>query len=481
MRGLVHFALLELRRRATAFLPFAILLAGAIFSGCLLCFTIVAISAADADWNMLIWVGAVGLALLVVCGLLLQSGRLNQNEREYDMLWYSGVTNGRFVIIQLVQYHVVFFFAAIVGLAAAIVAFSWLISRVNSDMSEYLWLDELPIQIGGCDLTFYTADFTSVVVILPAVYLAFLVTTLLSSLLWLGGGSLSNLKRLRGINGRACRDRMLFCGEKLSLYVRLSSVRLNRDMTRLRIFMTLCLILPFVFCAANFTYRKNDFPWHIGVMTDTMHRPVTETLADQFSALDGIVEENRNDGTDIYEKITFTTADEKKYSSIQYKIETEKLREILTEMSYLIAGTGHELSSSYLSFEFSSIRGQLPDGVLFTIGIALGVTGLSAIIAVMREYYVLRRAEYRVLYSLGVDPKRIYRMKLFGGTRFALPCSILGAALGMAAYCVLALLGGDTPKLTWVYGFIGVMIISVLITMSVAAAITRAERSRKKR
>ena len=51
----------------------------------------------------------------------------------------------------------------------------------------------------------------------------------------------------------------------------------------------------------------------------------------------------------------------------------------------------------------------------------------------------------------------------------------------MAAYCVLALLGGDTPKLTWVYGFIGVMIISVLITMSVAVAITRAERSRKKR
>ena len=49
MRGLVFFALLELRRRATAFLPFAILLAGAIFSGCLLCFTIVAISAANAD------------------------------------------------------------------------------------------------------------------------------------------------------------------------------------------------------------------------------------------------------------------------------------------------------------------------------------------------------------------------------------------------------------------------------------------------
>ena len=82
MKGLVHFALLELRRRATAFLPFAILLAGTIFSGCLLCFTIVAISAADADWNVLLLVGAVGLALLVVCGLLLQSGRLNQNERE---------------------------------------------------------------------------------------------------------------------------------------------------------------------------------------------------------------------------------------------------------------------------------------------------------------------------------------------------------------------------------------------------------------
>lgn len=481
MRGLVHFALLELRRRATAFLPFAILLAGTIFSGCLLCFTIVAISAADADWNVLLLVGAVGLALLVVCGLLLQSGRLNGYGQEYKMLNYSGVTDGRFVIIQLVQYHVVFIIAAIVGLAAAIVAFSWLISRVNSGMSEYLWLDELPIQIGGCDLTFYTADFTSAVVILPAVYLAFLVTTLLSTLLWLGGGSLSNLKRLRRINGRACRDRILFSGEKLSLYVRLSSARLNRVMTHLRFFMVVCLILPFLFCAANFTYRRLGFPWQIVLTTDTIRQPITETLADRFSALNGIVEENRYDGTDIYEKITFTTADEKKYSSIQYKIETEKLHEILTEMSYLIAGTGHELSSPYLSFEFSSIRGQLPDGVLFTIGIALGVTGLTAIIAVMREYYVLRRAEYRVLYSLGVDPKRIYRMKLFGGARFALPSSIFGSALGMAGYCGLSLLGGDTPKLTWVYGFIGVMIISVLITMSVAAAITRAERSRKKR
>ena len=219
MRGLVHFAMLELKRRAGAFLPFAILLAGAIFSGCLLFFTIVAISAADADWNMLIWVGAVGLALLVVCGLLLQSGRLNQNEREYDMLWYSGVTNSRFVIIQLVQYHVVFFFAAIVGLAVAAVTFSWLIARVNSGMSEYLWLEELPIQIHGCSLSFYTLDFGSILVILPAVYLAFLVTTLLSSLLWLGGGSLSNLKRLRGINGRACRDprqqHLLFTGRKI--------------------------------------------------------------------------------------------------------------------------------------------------------------------------------------------------------------------------------------------------------------------------
>ena len=54
MRGLVHFALLELKRRAGAFLPFAILLAGAIFSGCLLFFTIVAINASNADWNMLI-------------------------------------------------------------------------------------------------------------------------------------------------------------------------------------------------------------------------------------------------------------------------------------------------------------------------------------------------------------------------------------------------------------------------------------------
>ena len=55
MRGLFFFALLELRRCVGAFLPFAILLAGAIFSGCLLCFTIVAINASDADWNMLIW------------------------------------------------------------------------------------------------------------------------------------------------------------------------------------------------------------------------------------------------------------------------------------------------------------------------------------------------------------------------------------------------------------------------------------------
>lgn len=54
MRGLVHFAMLELKRRAGAFLPFAILLAGAIFSGCLLFFTIVAINASNADWNMLI-------------------------------------------------------------------------------------------------------------------------------------------------------------------------------------------------------------------------------------------------------------------------------------------------------------------------------------------------------------------------------------------------------------------------------------------
>ena len=453
MRGILFYALTELKRRTALSSPadffaggvimWAAIFTGISFPGIFDMFS----AASDESGAILAFALAEGviLLLLALCFYLVLSDRFKRHSREYSALANCGLSGIGFGLIQLIQTLLLFAADALTAIPAALALVNLIADRYNRRISEYNWLK-------GIDGLVMTHSLNRVepgqpigiifAVTLLACFLT-LLTSALACLVYLRGNPLAGLSRLRKRSGRISCYGDLLRSTDFRAYIRVTSKRLRRIMSRSGRAMSICFLLPFLLLIMSESFTPVKAPMDYVISTETMRNPIPESLASELEEMDGVEITRRGDGTEVYERLTGAEASEEKYSFIHFRITSEPER-VIGEICDEIEHMGFEFSSPLLSRQITGVKYMLLKDYFGLLAALMLLCGIFAAAAITGDYFRYRSSEVSLLTRLGADSWDIHRLRFVSGMGFILSHCLTSILLGCSIYVPAAIGSGNT-------------------------------------
>lgn len=485
MKGIFFCALIELKRRIPDFIAFGIIIWAELFTavsflGVINMFARVADKSAAALVFMI--AAAVIILLLDVCGYMVMTDRFKRRSREYSALRNCGMSEGGFCAVQIIQTLIILSADLTCAIPLALAAVWVIAGRYNRRISGYEWIYEIDWLVSAGKLEWVEAGMPIIGVIAVTLLIcgAALLTAVLACLAFSRGKALDDLSRLRSCSGRISCQGELLRENDFKHYIRVTAKRLGRVMSRANAALCICFLLPFLLIMLSTSFAPAESSIDYVISTETMRNPIPGSLADELERIDGVKITRRSDGTEVYERLTGTKADEEKYSFIHFCIDSDRLVTVIDEIGKKIENRGFEFSAPFISRQITNVKYSLLREYFIMLAGVILICWIFAAAAVMGDYFRYRSREVNLLAGLGVDSFNINMLRFVSGLRLIFSDCLISAVIGCAIYAPFAIAGGDKQLAGMLEGLIIGLTASLLISGLISLLYTIAGRQKER-
>ena len=477
MKGVFFYAFLELKRRTADFLASEIIMWVSVFTAISFWHVIGIFSKASDETEartILVLFEAVLLLILTVCGYMVMMDRFKRHGREYAALRECGLSEGGFFAVQSIQALILLIIASITATPAAWMTVSIIVSRYNLRISEYDWLDQndVLIRLAVPDTIEMDISFTTMIVIIFLVILLTLGSAGLACFSYSRGRSYSSLSGMRKRSGSVVCDGTLLRANNFKVYLKVAEKRLGKILFRANMVMSICFALPLLLMFMGTSFSPAESAMDYVISTDTIRNPIPESLADALDNMTDVKVTYRNDGTEIYEKLTKSEASEEKYSFIHLTITSDHPEAAIKEIGKKIENRGFEFSAPVLSIRITNIKYSLLGDYFYMLSVMNMFCAVFVAIAIAGDYFRYRSSEVKILEALGVDNYKINKVRFLSGMRFILLNFAVTVVIGCAVYVPVAVNAGEKHFDGMLAGFIISLFTSLLVSSAISLMFT---------
>ena len=365
---------------------------------------------------------------------------------------------------------IILILASITAIPAALKVVSIIVSKYNLRVCEYDWLDHNDVLTGITvpDKVEMHISFSTIIVIIFFVIALTFVSAGVACAAhsrWRSFGSLSNMRKRSG--GAVC-DGALLRENKFKTYIKVAEKRLRKILFRENMVMSICFALPLLLMFMGTSFSLAESAMDYVIRTDTIRNPITESLADELDNMTDIKVTYRNDGTEIYEKLTEQEAAEEKYSFIHLTITSAHPEAAINEIGKKIKDYGFEFSAPILSYRITNIKYLLLQEYFYILSVLNMFCAVFVAVAITGDYFRYRSSEVKILQELGVDSKKLNKIRFISGVRFIMSNFAVTVVISCAVYAPLAVSAGEKH----IAGMLACLFISLIISLVLSSAVS---------
>ena len=410
------------------------------------------------------------MLILSVCGYMVMMDRFKRHSREYSALRACGLSESGFFAVQSIQALILLIIASITATPAALMVVSIIVSRYNLRIREYDWLDQNGVLIGMAapDKIEMQISFTTIIVIIFLVIVLTFVSAGLACISYSRGQSFGSLSNMRKMSGSVVCDGTLLRTNNFKIYIKVAEKRLRKILFRANLVMSICFALPLLLMFMGTSFSPAESAMDYVISTDTIRNPIPESLADTLENMTDVKVTYRNDGTEIYEKLTKLEASEEKYSFIHLTITSDPPEATIVEIGKKIENQGFEFSAPIISHKITNIKYSLLGDYFYILSVLNMFCAVFVAIAITGDYFRYRSSEVNILQELGVDNYKINKVRFISGMRFIMLNFVVTVVIGCAVYAPMAIGAGEKH----VAGMLAGLFISLFILLLVSSAIS---------
>lgn len=473
MKGVLFYAFKELKRRAADFFASAIIMWVSVFVAISFWHIISIFSIASDETEAIAFFvifEAVLLLILTACGYMVMMDRFKRHSREYSTLRECGLSEGGFFAVQSIQVLILLILVSITAIPAALKVVSVIVSKYNLRICEYDWLDHNDVLTGITvpDKVEMQISITTIIVIIFFVIVLTFVSAGLACVAYSRGRSFGSLSNMRKSSGSVVCDGTLLRENKFKTYIKVAEKRLGKILFRENMVMSICFALPLLLMFMGTSFSPSESAMDYVISTDTIRNPITESLADELDSMTDVKVTYRNDGTEVYEKLTEQESTEKKYSFIYLTITSSHPEAAIAEIGKRIKDYGFEFSAPILSHGITNIKYLLFGEYFYILSVLNMICAVFVAIAITGDYFRYRSSEVKILQELGVDSDKIDKIRFISGMRFIMLNFAVTVVIGCAVYAPLAVSAGDKH----IAGMLAGLFISLFVSLFLSGAIS---------